>query len=215
MSSSQISNPLATYKILNAIDNFKNISENEMDYYVEMISIESDENISYRYRVYVNYIAGIKYVGELCSYDTADVFPGPLITTDQIPNTILSHGKLYATNGMPYYVEIQQNISKIYLVLHTDYLDNRLCISSKVMNIKNLGYTLESYLYYTQTHELKKEDPQVLPSEPNIFSSVYIQGLYTNNGRTTNGVYYIDHLPTKHVTEQRCYKIVGQTTTTE
>ena len=105
--STQISNPLATYKILNAIDVVKTITENVMDYYVEMISIASGDNVNYEYRIYVNYINGIKMVGRLYTYPIENNTNNSLITTEQIPGVILSNGKLFSTSGLPYYIEIR------------------------------------------------------------------------------------------------------------
>ena len=130
--SSQITTPLATYKILNAINDVKKVTKNVMDYYVEMVLVASGENMSYRYKIYVNYINGIKIVGNLCAYDAEDQIPGMLITAEQIPGVILSHGKLFSTSGTPYYVEIWNDdnpINTLTRLVNDDKSVDTFCIT--------------------------------------------------------------------------------------
>ena len=214
---SQITTSLATYKILDAIDDVKKLTENVMDYYVEMVSVSTNGSITYKYRVYVNYINGIKIVGDLYTYDAETNKFGSLITTPQIPGVILSHGKLYAINGIPYYAEIKKSGSNyIHRVVRliNDYSENALCVVYNVINHTN--YLVESFYYYPIFHKLEKTEIFIEPTYLDLTTSAYITGLYIDeNGKMANGVFYLELVPYAPSEKQLCYKMTPKPTTSE
>lgn len=216
---SQITTSLATYKILDAIDDVRRMTENVMDYYVEMVSVSSGGTISYKYRVFVNYINGIKFVGDLYTYIAETNKLGSLIATAQIPNVVLSHGKLFATNGTPYYVEIRDYTNYIdeTLKLMNDYpAADTFCIVSQWKTYDENNYTFGSFYYYPSEHKIEKTNNFINPIDYTMSTSMYIEGLYTNdNGKIVNGVFYLDATPDRLYEKQLCYRITPKPTTSE
>ena len=216
--SSQITTPLATYKILNAIDAVKTVTENVMDYYVEMISIVSDKDvISYKYKVYVNYINGIKIVGDLCTYDAEKKTYGDIITGEQIPGVILSHGKLYDTNGAPYYANLRDGNSPGDGILLTSDFSEKFCVFCNIRTYNPNIYDIQSFYYDTTTKEVTKTETFIPTNPDNCYTvGAYIMCLYKDDkGTVKNGVFYLDYTPLAVTNKQLCYRITPKTNTSE
>ena len=215
--SSQITTPLATYKILDAISGVRNITENVMDYYVELVSIVTNEDVlSYKYRVYVNFINGVKIVGDLYTYDSDNNTFGSLITTDQISGVILSRGKLYTTNGMPYYVNTRRQKYINAGVFLTSDSSNVLCINITTHQYNSTTHDIESFYYDTKTNEIRKTDTFIEPENQTFALSAYITCLYKDDdGFVKNGVFHLDLIPYDLTNKQLCYRITPKPTTSE
>ena len=206
MSSIQASLPLATNKILNTINDFRGVAENVMDYHVEPVCVNNGEEVKQLYSVFVRYINGIQFIGTLCKYNT-ETKKYEQITTEEIPDTVLKHGKLI--NKAPYYVEVYNTPGNAFLTMRSDGVDTALYIFPYGLLLgSNSTQKLERYTYNHSKQEIKYAADQTdLPSS--VYTSMYINCLQKDeNDIATNQLYYINDIPSKITDEQVCYKIV-------
>ena len=196
MSSIQYGLPLATNKVLNAIDVFRTTSENALDYYVEPIMTDTLVQI---YRVHVNYIKGIHVVGTLCHSDQSRV------EGDTIPNAQLIQGKLYTVEMFPFFlVHYDGN----YQAFHLSNNLHGATYDVYITKIDITGHSITPYTYNYKTNEVKLYEGSTSPTKPEkICPSVYVTNpsIDTDGTLQHNRIYYFEDPPAKVQDELICW----------
>ena len=206
MSSIQYGLPIATNRVLTAIDDFRRVSENEFDYYVEPIIVNiGEDSYEQEYRVYINYFNGVTVFGTLSSWnDTQSVYEpirGELIES----YTELFYGKLFRL-GEPFYVVIPENTSSEYIEL----MAHRSISFYVIPATKSYGSTsyrqLKRYTYNCSNKTVTiNEDQEDIP--PKIYTTIFVQSSYINeNGVVENDIFYLSEIPNKRTGTIVCYK---------
>ena len=228
MSSIQYSLPIATNKVLDAvesktqevtdnvlssIDAFRRSQDVYLDYFIEPVTTTDD---TLAYMVHIKYINGIiihSYLYENVIKDGQTT--AVMVTGDTLEKAVLSKGKLYAWRNLwPYYVSVfntyiengkvsihirNQNSDKIYLVqLNATYINPHTATI--------IGHT------YNNTSQTMTKDFDVTTDDYNFISQAHIEftapiGSTNGNG---SGNYFIEikHWPTKESETQACFSIV-------
>ena len=196
MSSIQYGLPLATNKVLNAIDAFRTSSENALDYYIEPIA-EAD-TLKQIYRVHINFINSIHIIGTLYNNDKTRV------EGDTIPNTQLIQGKLYTNYYFPFVLTSYNSGEKSFLLGNNMGGDKYRVILKK---IDSSAINLIPYTYNYKTNEVKLYEG-TLTKPIMIYPCVYIThpSVGTNGTLGYNIVYYFAEVPDTVQDELICWK---------
>ena len=223
MSSIQQSLPLATNKvmgnidvsrneILAKIDKMKTYTDNALDYKVEVITLKSGDGYIQHYRVFIQWVNGVKIYGKLSSYrDKEQAWFD--VSEEDIPDVVLSYGRLFDySTCSPYYVSPKDSVLNYYLTLVNDATNTvfRVFICRRNLNesLAN-NYTINQYTYNHATNKLT-DDGAVTGSNFSYLTNAYIE-CYEPTGDNmvfTNNIYYVQSIPLNETNEQVCFKVI-------
>ena len=223
MSSVQLSIPMAVKTIKGEINGLREhiFYPSQFDYTVEPITVIKDGEPIIKYKVFINYINGIKVDSFLYTYDGSDYTE---ITGETInDHTTLNNGKLYTndeTGRFPYFVDIippadATDTAKIVLrARHVEGSDTDYILYTYPTNaivFSSSAYDITRYVYSYSGHVVVKSENQAsLPVAliSNMFISCpFIDGEY----KFTDSVFYLSNIPYELTTSQECYLLTPKT----
>ena len=214
MSSFQLTVPGATNRILNKMEDKVIDSKRGISYSVEPITENTTSGYKQYYKVLVKWLNGITVNSYLCSNESSELSKRVLIEGDEIPNTVISHGKLYdVTTRTPYYVNPRANTTgNNYLVLANDLAKNTFYVvpEEKVISVNGTtGYECYAYTYDYVTNSILGTATNIGPNIISFVYEAYIECPITDEHNIVeNKLLLLNVLPIKENRKQECFSLV-------